>query len=755
MSTVRGILPPVVERVPDALKPLPWAVWRAELRENGKVSKAPRHPVHGRMIAANDPGQWSTYDVACEAVVEGRYDGFGVLLDGTTGLVGIDIDDWRETVERHDGLKTLLDRARGDGIYFETSPSGNGLRAFVRATLPAGGRRSGKIELYSTDRFLTVTGHGDGEIADGQWLVDGLLAMMGSDMGGGRVASIPVASVHETDARMVDFLAERVAQREPRLWAGEWGRFESDLGAGGYESQSDADLALAGAIARLAVGAGVSEESLPATVGAVFDKSGLAARDKWRKREDYRERTIRKATEGLQVLGNAVASPTEAHGDVLNGQEFAKANRGKLIFVPQAAKWLKWNGTVWGACERGEEMQAAKAVAQGLMNKAQEVLAVDPDKGKRLVNHAVKSHNLNRLEAMLRLGSTEEGMSAALSDFDSDPWLLGVRNGVVDLRTGELLEARPEMRISKQCNAAYDKFAKCPLWLKFLHEVFQGDADTIETVQRALGYTLTGSNTEERLFICYGFGSNGKSIFSNTVRTILGSYGHTAPTSLLTVRRDGDTGVRNDLAALAGARYVSLNELQSGDRLDEQIVKQIAGREPIAARFLHKEFFEFTPQFTPWLRTNHKPVVTGDDDGIWRRLVLIPFRRKFDEHECDPDLEHKVAADLDGILAWFVDGAVKYQRDGLKLSPAIRQENRAYRKESDLLGEFIEETCKADPNGRVEQSKLFERWRLWCDACGVRYGSKASFTRRLAERDHTEERSNGKRFYAGLTLNGG
>ena len=236
----------------------------------------------------------------------------------------------------------------------------------------------------------------------------------------------------------------------------------------------------------------------------------------------------------------------------------------------------------------------------------------------------------------------------------------------------------------------------CPRWVSFLDQIFDSDVETIESVQRLLGYTLTGLVTEEVLVICHGYGSNGKSVFNNVVQRIMGGYSRTAPTSLLSARRSDDSSPRNDLAALAGARYVSVNELQAGDRLDEQVVKQLAGREAISARFLHKEFFEYMPTFTAWLRTNHKPVVTGGDDGIWRRLVLVPFKRKFEDHEKDSDLEAKLMAERDGILMWMLEGTRKYLQDGLKLSPRVRAEAAQYRKDSDRIGEFLEDIMEAD-----------------------------------------------------------
>ena len=283
-----------------------------------------------------------------------------------------------------------------------------------------------------------------------------------------------------------------------------------------------------------------------------------------------------------------------------------------------------------------------------------------------------------------------------------------------------------------------------------MDQIFQGDIETIECVQRLLGCTLLGLGTEEILIICYGHGSNGKSVFSNVVHKILGGYAITAPPSLLTARRKDDTGPRNDLAALAGARYVSINETQAGDRLDEQVVKILAGREPISARFLNQEFFEFDPTFTPWLRTNHKPVITGEDDGIWRRLVLLRFGRKFTEDEKDPYLEEKLLDESNGILMWMIEGAQLYLKDGIRQSPRMLAERATYRKESDMLGEFLDDNTTPDPTCKVNQATLYKDYQEWTKASGVRALSKKSFTQRLAERGHPEGKSGNARYYVGL-----
>ena len=176
----------------------------------------------------------------------------------------------------------------------------------------------------------------------------------------------------------------------------------------------------------------------------------------------------------------------------------------------------------------------------------------------------------------------------------------------------------------------------------------------------------------------------------------------------------------------------------------------IAGREMLSARFLNKEFFDFWPTAKAWLRTNHRPVITGDDNGIWRRLMLIPFARKFAVNECNPWLEEQLLEERDGILTWMVAGCLEWKRVGLKPSPTVLRESSRYRTESDLFGEFLNEKTEADLSARVEQIILFNNWRFWCTENGVRSGSKANMTRKLNERGFTQGKSNGRRFYVGL-----
>jgi len=550
-------------------------------------------------------------------------------------------------------------------------------------------------------------------------------------------------------------IEEAVAKRHPHLWAGQWQTAVTKDGVIGYPSQSEADMALAGHIAREFRTQQAVTEDLFTGVQTVFNSSALAQSTKWMSRPDYRASTIQKAINFLSQLSpnSGTSLQLESYGDVRNAKAFASMGVDKFIYISTRDKWLEWHSdSRWQLCEKDEHVAFAKKCCAAILATASQVFSQDQERGRKLMADAMNAHNLPRINAMLKLAVSETNMSATEKSLDADPLQLGVNNGVVDLRRGQHFFNQPDYLVTRYCNADFVEDSPCPRWISFLNQIFENDDETIECVQRLLGYTLTGWVTEEVLVICYGFGSNGKSVFSNVIHNILGGYATTAPPSLLTARRPDDTSPRNDLASLAGTRYVSINELQAGDRLDEQVVKMLAGREPISARFLHREYFEYMPSFTAWLRTNHKPIITGEDDGIWRRLVVLKFGRKFSEGEKDPNLESKLLEERDGILQWMLEGTRMYLKDGLKLSPRIRAEIASYRKDSDLLGEFLSDILEADPTSKINQQTAYQSWTDWCKNNGFRVSSKKSFTQRLAERGYPEGRSGGNRFYVGIKM---
>jgi len=443
-------------------------------------------------------------------------------------------------------------------------------------------------------------------------------------------------------------------------------------------------------------------------------------------------------------------------GDLDNARDFRAMFEGEFMFCHSNRKWLRFTGLRWEWCQKGEEYGAAKEVAQMLIEKAAELFKIDPNSAsaKAWQTLARSTRNNSRISAMLELAASEPGMSIAdISELDSQPMLLGTQNGVFDLKAMSFLSPDPKLLISRQVNARYNNAATCPVWLNFLYETFLGDQDLIDYIQKAFGYSLTGIVSEEVLHFCFGHGKNGKSVMANVIVKIMGDYVQTANFDLLALKESSAT---NDIARLAGARLVMANETRENERLDDQKLKMLVSTEKLTARFMYGEFFEFWPQFKIWLRGNYKPIVTDSSEGAWRRLRLIPFEHQVQAEKTDLQLEEKLLAEKDGILAWMIDGCHKWQQTGLNPPNRIVDASNVYRDESDLLGEFLQDYCHRGPGLEEKQKVVFCAYRSWCGENGTRCPSQSSFTRKLGSRGietiRHKDRGEVSRIYRGLCL---
>ena len=420
-------------------------------------------------------------------------------------------------------------------------------------------------------------------------------------------------------------------------------------------------------------------------------------------------------------------------------------------FVPELGKWLLWTDGAWKLDGEGWVIELAKLSARRIYEEA--AAASTKDIASDLARHAKNSLNERRLKAMVELARTDKALVLPRARLDADPFLLGVTNGVVDLRTGELRAAAPEDYITRQVAVPYTSDAQCPVFERFLTKAMGGNQELVVFLQRIFGYTLTASTEEQCLFFLYGTGANGKSTLLNSMKQVLGGYAKQAAAETLMDRKHG--GASNDIARLDGARLVLSNELEDGTRLAETLVKQLTGGDPITARFLYQEHFEMIPTFKLVIAGNHKPVIRGDDHGIWRRIVLIPFVVTIPEDQRDPDLLNKLAAEAPGILAWMVRGCMAWRAQGLNPPPEVQSAVREYRSEMDVLGQWLEARCEIGADREARASDLYRSYRYWAETNGFHPMSNTSFGRKLSERNLEKKKTKDGHVYLGLALKSG
>ncbi|MBP7571598.1 MAG: hypothetical protein KBA95_16180 [Acidobacteria bacterium] len=436
--------------------------------------------------------------------------------------------------------------------------------------------------------------------------------------------------------------------------------------------------------------------------------------------------------------------------DLGNARRLVAQHGTDLRFVPDWQQWLVWNGRHWERDRDGEVARRARATVMSIYADA--ALEDDSDRRKALGQWAAKSESRGRLESMVALAQAEDGIPVAHEDLDVGPYLLAVENGAIDLRTGALLPHDRAQLITKALPVAYDPGAQCPAWDAFLSRVLGGDAELVAFVRRAVGYTLTADTREQCLFFLYGTGRNGKSTFIEALLELLGPYGQKAPTEMLMARPMGG-GIPNDVAQLPGVRYVVTAETEEGRRLNESLVKDLTGGDRMTARFMRAEFFQFKPTHKLWMYGNHKPVIRGTDNGIWRRMRAIPFTVTIPDAEVDPDLPARLRAELPGILAWAVAGCLEWQAQGLGGAAAVDAATAAYRAEMDVLGSFLDARCVVDPAARVRAALLYQAYKDWAEEAGEFVMSLRRFGGQLTERgfgQHKDRNGNIQRTGIGL-----
>ena len=430
-----------------------------------------------------------------------------------------------------------------------------------------------------------------------------------------------------------------------------------------------------------------------------------------------------------------------------NGDRLVAQYRDSIRYCKTFDAWYIWNGSFWERDETCRMLALAKRVARTIHIEAS---ATTDDRREKVGKWALTSGMLSRLKAMIACAAP--AVAVTPDEFDARPELLNCKNGTLELDTLTFREARREDLLTKCCGVDYDPAAECPTWLAHLDLVFGGDAAYIRGFQELCGYSLLQYNPEQIMAILYGTGKNGKSVTIGALARVWGDYAVNIAAESLMVRR-GD-GPRSDLARLHGARLVTASEGESGAYLAESVVKQLTGDDAITVRRLYENEFEFRPGAKIFLATNHEPRIRGTDEGIWRRLWLLPFTVTIPEDRRDPGILDKLEAEGSGILNWCIEGLRRYQENGCRLAPPAKvvAATARFRSESDVIGRFLAQEMKVDPLGTIARSALYKIYLQWCEDEGERPVSNRTVIKYLRERGFGERKTGGVMCWTGIRI---
>jgi len=436
--------------------------------------------------------------------------------------------------------------------------------------------------------------------------------------------------------------------------------------------------------------------------------------------------------------------------DLGNAERLVHYHGADLRFCHPWGKWIVWDEKRWSIDNTGEPNRRAFDTVRQMLSEAAKI--EDEKERRARVKWEQKSESSKARREMLDNAKSIKGIPILPDDMDKHLWTLNVTNGEIDLKTGKLGEHKRENLITKLAPVTYDPNAKCPTWETFLNRIMNGNTGLIEFLQCAIGYALTGDTGEQCLFILYGSGANGKSVFLDTVSALFGEdYSQNTPASTLMVKRN--EGIPNDIAALKGARFITAIEAEEGQRLAESLVKGMTGGDKMTARFMRGEFFSFIPEFKLFLATNHVPQIRGTDHSIWRRINLIPFEVTIPVEERDRNLSSKLRNELSGILNWAITGCLRWQQKGLGIPKEVAAATDDYRTQMDAIGAFIEECCTIYENAKVSAGDLYKEYTIWTEENGERALNKRQLSQRLGERGFRNERgAGGWYFWKGIGL---
>lgn len=764
------------QNIPQELRNLKqWGLFELKWVEaRKKNTKIPINPYDGSAGKSNDPNTWSDFDTAMRALNDAeRADGLAFYF--ANGYVGLDIDhidsnleDWRAGDNDPNNLVNKFQDLT-DNTYMEVSQSGTGIHAIFKGKIPGKRRRKGNYEMYQTGRFFALTGN--------NIIPDPTIKSMSDDemktlyeflFGKDNVVQLhsETDNITPVDLSVVEIIkrAENSAKTGTRFtmfMKGGWEQF--------YSSHSEADMAFA--------------NDLAFWTGRDFHKMDTIFRNSSLMREKFDEKHGA-VTYGTSLLNKAINETQNIYNPESDSQDSESSytfsfnedktkkimprswdDQGRglrmrdqfatvLKFNAVDKKWFFFNGSYWQEDIGNQKVElAAERVANSIKTEKPELKFSTKTDNDKAMNewYRFQKDSRSHMAKMHMIDEFKKYVIVKHGEFDKEDMLLNTESGYVDLSNGELHDHDIDKKFSHQTLAEYSDNVDAPLWDKFLNQIFNNDEELIHYVQKAIGYSFTGSVDEQCLFILNGRGRNGKSVFSNVVSDVAGNYAKQMNVQTIVAKKNQSGSANSDIARLEGARIVTSSELNEGDRFDESLVKQLTGGDKILARFLYGSEFEYKPKFKIWMATNHLPIIRGTDDGIWRRIKIIPFNIQIPKEKVDKKLEYKLKAEYTGILNWIVQGAIMWQQEGLEDPEAVRQVIENYRAEMDPLDAFLEERCTTGQNYSIKAREMYDAYHEWAKESEEYKMSLNKFGREMSKKLLRVKRRDGW-YYVGLKL---
>lgn len=667
-----------------------WCGWK--LTDKGKE---PFNLSTGLHAKSNDESTFSTYPVLLNNLHKylrfenGKQIG-GIGLGIFRGFSAIDIDHCVEDGSISDMARDIIDYCQS---YTEYSPSGTGIRIIFKTQVKINkneyyiNNRNNGLEIYisdNTNKFVSITGN---------------------KISGDTINEVDITYVLNKYMKRGVFNIEKALEKDAKL---------KDLwfkqAPGSHADESESDMALACKLA-FYLKNNESEIKKYFEMSPYFQSKDEMHKRKWFKGYDLE--TIRGANNFIGTVQIQPVSGGKKYdlNDTGNAHRFIELFGTDLRYNFDNKIWMVWNGKYWQYDVTESIKNYTEILAEKMSYESNSIS--DMNERLRVMKNIEHIYSSAGKESLLKEARHISGVPVLNSDFDKNPYLLCTESGVIDLRTCEIVDYNREQMISMSTGCEIDRVNKPTRFLTFLEEIFNGDEEVIHYVHKAIGYSASDVTYEQCMFILHGDGNNGKSLLLDVIATALGSYAITSKPQLLTDNKFSSTN-SEEIARLKGKRFCAVEEIKEGDKLDEQLVKQLtSGIGKMVARFLYAGSFEFNATCKIWMATNYEPGIRGTDKGIWRRLVKIPVPTDFTGKE-DKTLRQKLLGELPQILGWIIDGYELYQKEGLEQPASIRTATTEYRKEMDLVQQWIDEYCETKPSFFERANVLYDNFRAFC-----------------------------------------